>query len=36
VAPYDPAEDKVKVDPLLVEGKPFRDVIGPAQELAPR
>ena len=28
VARYDPATDKVTVDPLLVDGKPFRDVIG--------
>jgi hypothetical protein len=29
VARYDPADGKVTVDPLLVDGKPFRDVIGP-------
>jgi hypothetical protein len=29
VARYDPANDKVTVDPLLVGGKPFRDVVGP-------
>jgi hypothetical protein len=29
VARYDPASDKVTVDPLLVDGKPFRDVVGP-------
>jgi hypothetical protein len=29
VARYDPAADKVSVDPLLVDGKPFREVIGP-------
>jgi hypothetical protein len=29
VARYDPATDKVSVDKLLVEGKPFREVIGP-------
>ena len=28
VARYDPASDKVTVDKLLVDGKPFRDVIG--------
>lgn len=28
VARYNPAEDKVTVDPLLVDGKPFRDVVG--------
>ncbi len=28
VARYDPATDKVTVDPLLVEGKPFREVVG--------
>ena len=28
VARYDPATDKVTVDPLLVDGKPFRDVVG--------
>ncbi|HKB35041.1 MAG TPA: hypothetical protein VKD72_01220 [Gemmataceae bacterium] len=28
VARYDPAADKVSVDPLLVEGKPFREVVG--------
>ncbi|HEX4590121.1 MAG TPA: hypothetical protein VH120_09350, partial [Gemmataceae bacterium] len=29
VARYDPASDAVTVDPLLVDGKPFREVIGP-------
>lgn len=29
VARYDPASDRVTVDPLLVDGKPFRDVVGP-------
>jgi hypothetical protein len=29
VARYNPADDKVTVDKLLVEGKPFRDVVGP-------
>jgi hypothetical protein len=29
VARYDPATDKATVDPLLVDGKPFREVIGP-------
>ncbi len=29
VARYNPADDKVTVDELLVEGKPFRDVVGP-------
>ncbi|MBY0515253.1 MAG: hypothetical protein K2P78_15280 [Gemmataceae bacterium] len=29
VARYDPATDRVSVDPLLVDGKPFRDVVGP-------
>ncbi|NQU10346.1 hypothetical protein HQ590_06130 [bacterium] len=29
VARYDPKTDKVTVDELLVDGKPFRDVIGP-------
>jgi len=29
VARYDPAADKVSVDKLLVEGKPFREVVGP-------
>jgi hypothetical protein len=29
VARYDPAADRVTVDPLLVDGKPFRDVVGP-------
>jgi hypothetical protein len=28
VARYDPASDKVTVDTLLVDGKPFRDVVG--------
>ena len=26
---YDPADDKVTVDPLLVDGKPFREVVAP-------
>lgn len=29
VARYDPAADKVTVDPLLVDGRPFADVVGP-------
>lgn len=29
VARYDPAKDKVTVDELLVDGKPFREVVGP-------
>ena len=29
VARYDPAADKVSVDELLVDGKPFRAVVGP-------
>jgi hypothetical protein len=29
VARYDPAGDKVTVDELLADGKPFRDVVGP-------
>jgi hypothetical protein len=29
VARYNPADDKVTVDPLLVDGKPFADVVGP-------
>jgi hypothetical protein len=29
VARYDPARDKVTIDPLLVDGKSFRDVVGP-------
>lgn len=29
VARYDPAADKVTVDPLMVDGRAFRDVIGP-------
>ena len=29
VARYDPARDAATVDPLLVDGKPFRDVVGP-------
>jgi hypothetical protein len=29
VARYNPADDKVTVDPLLVDGKPFAEVIGP-------
>jgi hypothetical protein len=29
IARYDPAADKVTVDPLLVDGKPFREVVGP-------
>lgn len=29
IARYDPSTDKVTVDPLLVDGKPFREVIGP-------
>jgi hypothetical protein len=29
IARYDPATDKATIDPLLVDGKPFRDVIGP-------
>src|SRR5438132_1969528 len=29
VARYDPANDKMTVDQLLVDGKPFRDVVGP-------
>jgi hypothetical protein len=29
VARYDPASDKVTVDQLQVEGKPFREVLGP-------
>jgi hypothetical protein len=29
VARYDPASDKVSVDELLVDGKPFREVVGP-------
>jgi hypothetical protein len=28
VARYDPAQDRVTVDPLLVEGKPFADYLG--------
>lgn len=28
VARYDPATDKVTVDPLVVDGKPFREVVG--------
>lgn len=28
VARYNPANDKVTVDPLLVDGKPFREVVG--------
>jgi hypothetical protein len=28
VARYNPADDKVSVDPLLVDGKPFLDVVG--------
>jgi hypothetical protein len=28
IARYDPATDKVSVDPLLVEGKPFADYLG--------
>jgi hypothetical protein len=28
VARYDPATDKVTVDPLLVDGRPFREVVG--------
>lgn len=28
VARYDPATDKVAVDPLLVNGRPFREVVG--------
>src|SRR5207237_6097023 len=29
VARYDPATDKVTVDKLLVDGKPFAEVVGP-------
>src|SRR5438309_1285647 len=29
LARYDPASDKVTVDRLLMDGKPFRDVLGP-------
>jgi hypothetical protein len=29
VARYNPADDKVTVDPLRVDGKPFADVVGP-------
>ena len=29
VAQYNPADDKVTVDDLLLDGKPFRDVVGP-------
>ncbi len=29
VARYDPATDKVTVDPLLVDGKPFLELVGP-------
>jgi hypothetical protein len=29
IARYDPATDRVTVDALLVDGKPFRDVVGP-------
>ncbi len=29
VARYDPAAEKVTVDPLLVDGKPFAEVVGP-------
>jgi hypothetical protein len=29
VARYNPADDRVTVDRLLVDGKPFRDVVGP-------
>jgi hypothetical protein len=29
VARYDPATDKTSVDDLLVDGKPFREVVGP-------
>ncbi len=29
VARYDPAADRVTVDELLIDGKPFREVIGP-------
>jgi hypothetical protein len=29
VARYNPADDKVTVDPLLVDGKPFAEVVGP-------
>ena len=29
IARYDPASDKVTVDKLLVEGKPFAEVVGP-------
>ncbi len=29
VARYDPDHDKVTVDKLLVDGKPFRDIVGP-------
>jgi hypothetical protein len=29
VARYNPTDDKVTVDDLLVDGKPFRDVVGP-------
>src|SRR5262249_683193 len=29
VARYNPADDKVTVDPLLVDGKPFAEVAGP-------
>src|SRR6188508_789551 len=28
VARYDPATDRVTVDPILVDGKPFREVVG--------
>jgi hypothetical protein len=34
VARYDPAGDKVTVDPLLVDGKPFREFVG-AQAVHP-
>jgi hypothetical protein len=30
IARYDPASDKVSVDPLLMDGKPFREVVGKA------
>jgi hypothetical protein len=30
VARYHPADDKVTVDELLVDGKPFREVVGPS------
>ena len=29
MARYDPAADKVTIDPLVTDGKAFRDVIGP-------